>query len=109
MRIVQAAVVIPVKAFHAAKLRLAPAVNPADRARIAAEDAAAEASRTAERLRWEEREKVTIGAPLREEDLIDLTKAELIDLASTAEVPGRSHMSKSELVSALSSQTTVKP
>ncbi len=37
MRIVQAAVVIPVKAFHAAKLRLAPAVNPADRARIARE------------------------------------------------------------------------
>ena len=81
----------------------------ATQAQSAAERAAAEAAQTAERLRWEEREKVTIGAPLREEDLIDLTKAELIDLASTAEVPGRSHMSKSELVSALSSQTTVKP
>ena len=31
----QAAVVVPVKAFHAAKLRLAPALNPHDRAGLA--------------------------------------------------------------------------
>jgi len=32
---VQAAVVVPVKAFHAAKLRLSPALGPADRADLA--------------------------------------------------------------------------
>ena len=35
MGLVQAAVVIPVKAFHAAKLRLAPALTPARRADLA--------------------------------------------------------------------------
>ena len=34
---VQAAVVVPVKAFHAAKLRLAPALSPEARARLARE------------------------------------------------------------------------
>lgn len=38
---VQAAVVVPVKAFHAAKLRLAPAVAPPARARLAREMATA--------------------------------------------------------------------
>ena len=41
MAIVQAAVVIPVKAFHAAKLRLAPALTPARRADLARQMATA--------------------------------------------------------------------
>ncbi len=37
MSLVQAAVVVPVKAFHAAKLRLAPALSPTARAELARE------------------------------------------------------------------------
>jgi hypothetical protein len=65
-----------------------------------AEDAAAEAVRTADRLGWEERDLADTPT-VSKKVLAARTKAELLDLAATAHVEGRSNMTKAQLVNAL--------
>ena len=72
------------------------------RARQTAEDAAAEAGADRGRLGWEERDLA--GTPtVSKKVLAAQTKTELLDLATTAQVEGRSNMTKTQLVNALAS------
>ncbi len=87
-------------ALVAADDAVAQARELATQARQTAEDAAAEAVRTADRLGWEERD-ITATPAVSKKVLAARTKAELLDLAATAHVEGRSHMTKDQLVKAL--------
>ena len=87
-------------ALVAADDAVAQARELATQARQTAEDAAAEAVRTADRLGWEERD-ITATPTVSKKVLAAQTKAELLDLATTAHVEGRSHMTKAQLVNAL--------
>ena len=78
----------------------AHARDVSSRAALAAERAANDAARTAERLRWD-RTTAEAVSTAGEADLVERTKAELLELAAAAEIPGRSAMTKDELIDAL--------
>jgi hypothetical protein len=83
---------------------VAEARDLATRARLAAEEVASVATSAADRLRWEDQiAAAPIGTPSNP-DLSGRTKADLLQLARTSDVPGFLSMTKSELVEALSDE-----